>query len=315
MTKSPVCLTHESTQNFFDRHNLPPPWIQLQQQQARIHQALRNRATRFRMEAMIEVSPDACACVPDLWPSDLTLPCDAPDPQLAQEIQCPEYEPEDIYDPLRDAWNGRPICNHCSHSFVDFYRLRDPINRRVCTSFNPAQESITPIVARPDLKMHLRHKSIPGLLLNQALVSELSRHCAFCHCQIAARSIHKHYTDQHPQLIAFAAQYQAHVLSLANIGSGRGRCSFCDKECRNIRSHECGVLFQVAAMLGHTFQPEFFPVMPVMMKASRNDHMNTASQARSIPADSTQPPPGDLHDFPASQLPGCTAVSPRCTDS
>ena len=121
--------------------------------------------------------------------------------------------------------------------------------------------------------MHLRHKSIPGLLLNQALVSELSHHCAFCHYQIAARSIHKHYTDQYPQLIAFATQYQAHVLSLANIGSGRGRCSFCDKECRNVRSHECGVLFQLAAMLGHTFQPEFFPVMPVMMKASKYDNM------------------------------------------
>ena len=45
------------------------------------------------------------------------------------------WEPEDVYDPLRDAWNGRPICNHCSHSFIDFYRLRDHINRPVCTSF------------------------------------------------------------------------------------------------------------------------------------------------------------------------------------
>ena len=218
MTKSPVCLSHESTKNFFDRLNLIPPWTHLQQQQqARIQQALNNRAIRFRLEVMTEVSPDACACVPDLWPSNLTMPSDTPDPLFAQDITCPEChrafkqvgtlkyhmrrlhdipcEPEDIYDPLRDAWNGRPICNHCSHSFVDFYRLRDHINGRVCTSFNPAQESITPIVARPDLKMHLRHKSIPGLLLNQALVSELSHHCAFCHCQIAARSIHKHYTD------------------------------------------------------------------------------------------------------------------------
>ena len=158
-------------------------------------------------------------------------------------------EPDDLYNPLRDAWNGRPICSHCSHSFVDFYRLRDHINRRVCISFNPAQELIIPIVARPDLKMHLRHKSIPGLLLNQALIKELSCHCAFYHCQIAARSIHKHYTDQRPLMVTHADQYQAHILGLANIGSGRGRCSFCDKECRNVRSHECGVLFQLAARL------------------------------------------------------------------
>ena len=113
---------------------LTPPWIQLQQQQAWIQQSLQNRALRFRLEAMTEFSPDACVCVPDLWPNDLTLPSDTPDPQLAQEIKCPEChrafkqvgalrrhmrrlhdipcEPEDIYDPLRNAWTGRPICSH-----------------------------------------------------------------------------------------------------------------------------------------------------------------------------------------------------------
>ena len=121
---------------------------------------------------MTENSPDASASIPDLWPSDLTLPRDTPDPHLGQEIICPEChrafkqvgalkrnmkrshdipcESDDIYDPLRDTWNGRPICNHYTHSFVDFYRLRDHINRRICTSFNPAQESITSIVARPE---------------------------------------------------------------------------------------------------------------------------------------------------------------------
>ena len=116
-------------------------------------------------------------------------------------------ELDDLYNPLRDAWNGRPICSHCSHSFVDFYRLRNHINRRVCISFNPAQELIIPIVARPNLKMHLRHKSIPGLLLNQALIKELFCHCAFCHCQIAARSIHKHYTDQHPLMVSISTKH------------------------------------------------------------------------------------------------------------
>ena len=244
MTKSPVCLTHESTQSFFDRLNLMPPWIQLQQQQQRIQQALHNRATRLRLEAMTAVSPDTCVCVPDLWPSDLNMPVETPDPQLAQELTCPEChrafhqvgalkrhmrrahaipcEPDDLYNPLRDAWNGRPICSHCSHSFVDFYRLRDHINRRVCISFNPAQESIIPIVARPDLKMHLCHKSIPGLLLNQALIKELSCHCAFCHCQIAARSMHKHSTDQHPMMVTHADQYQAHVLATVALSTGCG---------------------------------------------------------------------------------------------
>ena len=154
-------------------------------------------------------------------------------------------------------------------------------------------------MARPDLKMHLRHKSIPGLLLNQALIKELSCHCAFCHCQIAARSIHKHYPDQHPLMVAHADQYHAHVVGLVNVGSGRGRCSFCDKECRNVCNHECGVLFQLSTMLGYTFQPEHFPVMPVMMKASRCDPKPASSQSRSIPAVPSPHLSGDLHDSPA----------------
>ena len=39
MIKSPICLSHESTQNFFDRFQFPPPWTHLQQQQQQQQQA------------------------------------------------------------------------------------------------------------------------------------------------------------------------------------------------------------------------------------------------------------------------------------
>ena len=116
---------------FLERLNLIPPWTQLQQQQHRIQHALHRRAIGLRMEAMTEDLPDIYACVPDVWQSDLTMPVDTPDPQLTQELQCPEChrafkqvgalkrhmrqahtipcEPDDLYNPLRDAWNGRPI--------------------------------------------------------------------------------------------------------------------------------------------------------------------------------------------------------------
>ena len=90
MIKCPVCLSHESTQSFFERLNLIPPWTQLQQQQHRIQHALHHRAIGLRLEVMTEDSPDICACVPDVWQSDLTMPVDTPDPQLTQELQCPE---------------------------------------------------------------------------------------------------------------------------------------------------------------------------------------------------------------------------------
>ena len=138
-----------------------------------------------------------------------------------------------------------------------------------------------PIINRPDLKMHLRHKSVPGLLLNTALINEIANHCTFCHMRIAARSIRKHFTECHPALVPLAEHFREHVHGMANIGGGRGRCSFCDSECRDTRAHECGVLFQLSLMMGYTFQPEHFPIMPVMQKASRST--TDASSSKSIP--------------------------------
>ena len=106
-------------------------------------------------------------------------------------------------------------------AFIDFYRLRDHVNRRVCFQFDPA------IDCRPDLRMYLRYKSIPGLLLNQALISELAEHCAYCYCAIAVRSIRKYYKDDvYPQLLAFEPLHKDQIYSLANLGSGRGTCIF-----------------------------------------------------------------------------------------
>ena len=68
---------------------------------------------------------------------------------------------------------------------------------------------------------------------------------------------------QHSHLIPLVANYKEYIIGLANLGSGRGRYCFCDRECRDISNHDCGILFQLSAMLGQTFQPQYFPVMPV----------------------------------------------------
>ena len=103
---------------------------------------------------------------------------------------------EDLFVALRDMTNGYPICAHCYKSFIDLYPLRDHINRRVCLHFDPAKDCIVPICNRPDLRMHLRYRSFPGLLLNKALTTELSQHCAF-----SSPPIRKPYKDTHPQLL------------------------------------------------------------------------------------------------------------------
>ena len=143
-------------------------------------------------------TPDYATCI---------IPCHTPDADPCAQVgtlKCPECDRtflqagpwkrpmrtyhsipcniEDLFVALRDMTNGHPICAHCHKSFTDVYRLRDHINRRVCTHFDPAKDCIVPICDRPDLRMHLRYRSIPGLLLNKALTTELSQHCAYCHC-------------------------------------------------------------------------------------------------------------------------------------
>ena len=66
--------------------------------------------------------------------------------------------------------------------------------------------------------MHLRHKSIPGILFDKALIVELAQHCAYCQCQIAARSIHKHYSEQRQEFLPLANHYKEDIISLSNIG-------------------------------------------------------------------------------------------------
>lgn len=77
---------------------------------------------------------------------------------------------EDIFVIFRDTTSGFPTCAHCTKHFAYMYRLHDYINRRVCLQFNPAKDRIVPINDRPDLRMHLRHRSVPQSL---RLVSDL----------------------------------------------------------------------------------------------------------------------------------------------
>ena len=184
------------------------------------------------------------------------------------QIPC---HPEDLFLPLRDALNGHSTCRHCLKQFTDFYRLRDHINKRVCLSFDPAKDTIVPICDRPDLRMHLRYKSIPGLLLNKALMSELANHCAYCHSAIAARSIRRHYKDAHPQLLQYEPLHRTQVYGFAQLGSGKGQCILCDQASHNVQSHQCGVLFQFSVMLGQTYDVSHFPVMPVMLRTLPED--------------------------------------------
>ena len=173
-----------------------------------------------------------------------------------------------------------PVCRHCMKKFIDFYRFR-------------AQDTIVPICDRPDLRMHLRYKSIPGLLLNQALMTELAHHCAYCHCAIAARSIRKHYRDCHAQLLTYESMDKDQVYGLANLGSGRGTCVLCSQACNNLQQHQCGVLMQLSITLGQICDVSHLPIMPVMIRgqiAAESDDPQNQDEPMGQAAHHTEPP-------------------------
>ena len=87
---------------------------------------------------------------------------------LRQQHQVP-YLPEDVFRPLRDSYDDRAICRHCKYQFITLYALRDHFNKRACHAFDAAQAIVQPIVAREELRMHIRHRSFMGLMLDGAL--------------------------------------------------------------------------------------------------------------------------------------------------
>ena len=226
---------------------------------------------------MANQSQDVCVCVqtPDYPYSDLASPIDVHVPSAQDDSRaCPEChrtfqqagmlerylrqvhgfvcDREDKYQPLRDSLDRTSTSRHCLRSFANMYILKDHINKHACAKFDAAQGTVTPISARAELRMHLRHQSFQGLLLDQSLCAELSTHCAFCHTQVPARAMHRHYTESHPELLVLGRPNQDRVQGTANFGSGPGVRPLCQTRTQKVQLHQCAVTFQIAIMTGYT---------------------------------------------------------------
>ena len=69
--------------------------------------------------------------------------------------------------------------------------------------------------------------------------------------------------------MGYEKQAKEQIVRLTNLDNGRGTRIFCQTQCRNIRIHECGNLFQFNVMINQTSTPMHFPCIPVMLKDSR----------------------------------------------
>ena len=163
--------------------------------------------------------------------------------------------------PLRDSFNGTSTCWHCTHSFANMYILKDYTKKYACELFNAAQGSVIPISARVEIRMHLRHQSFQGLLLDQGLCIELSKHCAFPTPRLLSKpwadtmQIHipQHLDDQTRNDWGgqrILDQGQAFVHS----------AKFVPRECNYINAR---VTFQLAIMSGRIMQLDHYLVMPI----------------------------------------------------
>ena len=230
MIREPVHLTHESTADCLQKFGLDAPWITLQHIFACLETALHTRRCSLS-GSMANQSHDICVLTPGYPSSDLTPPSTA-HVQVTPNapLQCPKCQRsfqqagtlkrhlrhqhnsdcpvEDVYNPLRDSDNGTSTCAHCSRLFANMRILREHINKHSCSHFCATKGSIIPIAARPKLRMHLRHQSFQGLLLDQNLIAELAQHCAFCHQQIGPRAIARHYGEQHTELLRFVQPFK-----------------------------------------------------------------------------------------------------------
>ena len=249
MIREPVHLTHESTADCFQRLRLDAPWVTLQNTQARLEAALHTRRCSLS-GSMANQSQDVCVLTPDYPISDLTSPALTPDQVLPDaSLQCPEchrsfsqadtlkrhlrqqhqYECqiEEFFNSLRDSVNGTNTCAHCDRSFANMRILREYVNKCSCPFFCATKGTIIPIAARTELRMHLRHQSFQGLILDQNLMIEHAQHSAFCHQQIDPRAIARHYSEQHHDWLQFAQQFKDRVRWVANFDSGKGICPLC----------------------------------------------------------------------------------------
>ena len=177
MARSPVHLTRETNTEFYARMHIEPPWCYFVRQQARLTDSLCRRREALILEAMQTGQHDICALTPEYPDNQLHhAPTAYASTSQAPELKCPECDQafhqagpwkrhmrtahqipchiEDLFDPLRDSFEGKATCRHCHKQLADIYRLRYHINARVCLQFDPHKETIMPIADRQSLRMH-----------------------------------------------------------------------------------------------------------------------------------------------------------------
>ena len=109
------------------------------------------------------------------------------------------------------------------------------------------------------------------------------------------------------------------VRGFANFGSGRDECPFYCTRTLNVHTHQCNVIYQLAAITTHVFDPTHFPVMPRMKRAW---YPSSTSGIDPLPDEAPDPAPAikklrgpmDLTSTPDPALTTRSTAAPSSSD-
>lgn len=105
--RQPVHLTHESTQQLFERLHVPAPWTQLKRQNQHLQHCCLCPDPGLSHQPLGHAGSNSAS---------LNLQAGRP-----LKVRCVHGIPrnqEYLYNPLLDAWNGASTCAHCDKPLV-----------------------------------------------------------------------------------------------------------------------------------------------------------------------------------------------------
>ena len=164
MTHSPVHLAHENTTDFFNRLAVQSPWTHIAEHHRKLATALASKIQSLIEPA--EPHQDVSTLSPAYPSCDMHAYVPPTPPMPGASLACPECHRhfaqvgmfkkhlrqqhqvlclrEDVFQSLRDSYDGRIVCRHCKHQFTTFYVLRDHITKEPAMLSTPPRPSFSP---------------------------------------------------------------------------------------------------------------------------------------------------------------------------